>query len=344
FIKDKGAIVNGTIEFVEPSEKDGRTLASEITFRPERAFTGRSIDIEIGKDVKAYSGISLGEDYHGTAQVLSEVSTISIVGDPVFTVGESTEINLAVVLAAKTEGVKVRAEIATPSVLSLNESSATVDADGLAHFTGYGIMAGKAIVKFSVENTDTEYTMTAAVSHKAKSKVERPVASLPENTPVAQGTPLYLSTPTAGAYILYTVDGSDPSLVSESVLHYDGSPIIINDDITVRAIAVAPDMEDSDEASFRYVVNKISGADRPDAGRLSVSVSPNPVDDIMTIRSGSAIRKVSVYGTTGVKVAEHTCDRACSEVEINIKNIAGGIYIVMTETSDGVSEHRIIKR
>ncbi|MBT2661580.1 chitobiase/beta-hexosaminidase C-terminal domain-containing protein [Bacillus sp. ISL-45] len=69
-------------------------------------------------------------------------------------------------------------------------------------------------------------------------------------TAVKAGTEVELTTTTEGATIYYTVDGSEPT--TESTVY--SAPITINGDTTIKAFAVASDLENSDVATFSYTV------------------------------------------------------------------------------------------
>lgn len=67
---------------------------------------------------------------------------------------------------------------------------------------------------------------------------------------VKAGTEVALSTATEGATIYYTVDGSEPTTSSDVY----SAPITINTDTTIKALAVASGLENSDVVSFSYTV------------------------------------------------------------------------------------------
>lgn len=77
-----------------------------------------------------------------------------------------------------------------------------------------------------------------------------PTASIKSGSTVKAGTKLLLTSLTPGAYIYYTLDGSNPS--EQSTLYVDG--IIINATVTVRAIAVKPGADPSEIVEFTYNV------------------------------------------------------------------------------------------
>ncbi|MFC4305284.1 S-layer homology domain-containing protein [Cohnella boryungensis] len=93
---------------------------------------------------------------------------------------------------------------------------------------------------------------------------QTPVASLnPADGPVTVGTEVTLTSGTAGASIYYTTNGDDPTAASE--LYDPGEPIEINDDVTIKAIAVYPGKIDSLIMSNSY---EIVRPDAPSTGAL----------------------------------------------------------------------------
>ncbi len=86
---------------------------------------------------------------------------------------------------------------------------------------------------------------------QATYKVDAPVFSILDGSNVLAGTELAITTATDDAEIKYTTNGDDPA---ESGQVYTNS-IIINSDITVRAIASKKDMEDSEETTAAYTVS-----------------------------------------------------------------------------------------
>ena len=87
-----------------------------------------------------------------------------------------------------------------------------------------------------------------------------PKSSIATGSVVDLGTRLYLSSATAGTSIIYTLDGS--CLCSDSGTLHVYNPqtgIVLNQDtyeVTVRCMAVAEGLEDSDEAVFIYYIRQ----------------------------------------------------------------------------------------
>ncbi len=73
------------------------------------------------------------------------------------------------------------------------------------------------------------------VNSSGLEQVAAPAAD-PAGGEVAMGTAVHLSTATAGAEIYYTIDGSEPG--GSSTRYEDTEPIIINGDVTVKAVVI----------------------------------------------------------------------------------------------------------
>ena len=84
-------------------------------------------------------------------------------------------------------------------------------------------------------------------STPVETKVEAVTASTPSSS-VAAGTVITLATKTADAKIYYTTDGTEPT--TSSTLYTE--PIVIDKDMTIKTLAVANGLENSDISTFEY--------------------------------------------------------------------------------------------
>lgn len=76
------------------------------------------------------------------------------------------------------------------------------------------------------------------------------VTATPVAGAVAAGTSVTLSTATADAKIYYTTDGSQPTASSSEYK----APIVINEDVTIKAIGVKAGLDNSDVATLAYTI------------------------------------------------------------------------------------------
>ncbi|GFN36880.1 chitobiase/beta-hexosaminidase C-terminal domain-containing protein [Tepidimicrobium xylanilyticum] len=83
--------------------------------------------------------------------------------------------------------------------------------------------------------------------------IVKPVQANPSGGKVVAGSKVELSTKTEGAIIYYTTDGSEPTIESNKYT----SPIIINEPIILKAIAVKEGLKNSIVATFEYEIADI---------------------------------------------------------------------------------------
>ncbi|SFE00337.1 hypothetical protein SAMN05428981_10360 [Bacillus sp. OV194] len=77
-----------------------------------------------------------------------------------------------------------------------------------------------------------------------------PVTASPDSGLVKSGTKVALSTATENAAIFYTLDGTNPTSSSNRY----SEPLTINEDATVKAIAIKDGLKNSEISSFKYTV------------------------------------------------------------------------------------------
>ena len=84
---------------------------------------------------------------------------------------------------------------------------------------------------------------------------------------VEKGTKVSLSSATSGASIYYTTDGSTPTA---SDTRYT-VPIEINNDVTIKAIAVKSGMNNSSVSTFNYTIKKSTGEDESGSAEFEIT-------------------------------------------------------------------------
>lgn len=114
--------------------------------------------------------------------------------------------------------------------------------------------AGTTLITVTGES-GVSATCTVNVSLPKWDTVSAPAASVAQGN-VIKGTKVALTTSTESAKIYYTLDGSEPTSASRPYT----APIVLNSDVTLKAVAVADKMFDSPVVTYVYsvVVPKIS--------------------------------------------------------------------------------------
>ena len=120
-------------------------------------------------------------------------------------------------------------------------------------------------------------------------KTAVPTSSIASGSEVVKGTELSLVSE-EGAFIYYTIDGTAPT--RNSILYR--SPIIINIDVTIKAIAIKEGFKDSDTATFIYTVKVSDDPDISEEYHDGLWISG--VDQIGYIYTGEAVKPaIKVY-------------------------------------------------
>ena len=125
------------------------------------------------------------------------------------------------------------------------------------------------------------HTMEGAPAEEP-TKVTSVTASVPSSA-VKAGTKVELTTSTEDATIYYTVDGSEPTTGSTVY----SAPIAITADTTIKAIAVADGLENSDVAEFTYTVLSLK--------TISEVREMNPGDFALTSGVVTAVLGKNIY-------------------------------------------------
>jgi len=133
----------------------------------------------------------------------------------------------------------------------------------------------------------------------------------------------------------YTLDKSAPSQTSG--LKYT-QPIVITDNVTIRAIAVKEGMLDSEVAVFEYFIRETGILDIKEDSQQLMYISPNPVraSEPCNIRLDIPVEGlkdfyIAIYSTLGEKVYENHQLQPILE----IRGLQPGIYIVWLSDVSG---------
>ncbi|WP_162463206.1 chitobiase/beta-hexosaminidase C-terminal domain-containing protein [Paenibacillus psychroresistens] len=108
---------------------------------------------------------------------------------------------------------------------------------------------------------------------------------------VSSGTPVTITTVTAGAVIRYTTNNTKPT--STSTIFNSSSPIQITSDTTIRAIAFKANLADSSEITVAYTLSVLQTAEKP-----TFLPGEGTFTTTKTIELFSATQDATIYYTT----------------------------------------------
>ncbi|GHT64340.1 hypothetical protein AGMMS50239_21860 [Bacteroidia bacterium] len=252
-----GTGVPGTIKFLNaetnPANNSGQ-FVSKVRFVPETPFKiTDEVILTVKKEVQSYAGIEMEKDFVQQIEIQKEVKSMQLTPVLDMALHGKDYLDVSVEPKEASAGKKVFARSVSSSIATVT-GEAVLNEDGKARLQVDSELPGTTVIVVSLEETDLTATTTINVSTNlavVTEQVETPVASLPSGSTVAKNTTVSLSSPTDGATVLYTLDGSLPS--GPAALAYSQA-IVIAEDITIKAMAVKEGMTDSEIAVFEYFV------------------------------------------------------------------------------------------
>jgi len=269
-VKKEGSTISGKIEMMdsEQSPTADDVFVSKVKFVPDNAFyAGDEVYVTVKGNVESYCGVAMGADH--TQKVVIEPEITAIVIDSLLTIpyGGTKTVEVLVMPKEVSAGKVLNARLSSNLITSLGNEHITIDENGLATLTLNGDLPGGAQLTLTMDNTDV------SAQSRIKVDVEYEVASTPTSSirngdQVGKGTMLTLECATEGATIYYTLDGSCPCN-EDTRIRYTGPFALPEGVVTVKAVAVAEYLYDSDVATFIYQVSSQTGIDTPTAESTS---------------------------------------------------------------------------
>lgn len=291
-----GVPEKGNIEMLnaEVAPLGDDAFVSKVKFVPQHRFnTSDLVVVTVHREVESYCGVQMESDHVETVKIESEIE--SILADSLVTIPYQGERELRILVLPKEASMGKTLHVVSSSqmIASVNTSDVTIDQDGAATIMLSGELPGGAVLDFSIDGTDVSATLRVQVVVN-KDLVATPTANILSGETVDGGTMLTLDCATTGATIYYTLDGSCPCDENARYL-YDG-PITIDSDVVVKAIAVKDGMDDSDVATFIYIVSGINKTIED----CDISIDSHDGTIIITGAEGATCR---IYNIQGMEVS-----------------------------------------
>lgn len=255
-----GNAVEGSVELLDEEvsyEGLSDKYASRIRFNASEPFPTKEVTLMVKNRVKSYAGVRMQDDYSQSFTVELEVRKIEC--DSAITViyGEENSMMVKVLPAAAAAGKTLNVKALSSMLFTVDATSAILDENGCAEITMNGELPGTSALRFDIDGYDISASTIVNVKMREAVVTATPTASIASGAEVEKGTKLYLHCETEDATIYYTLDGSCPCDESDAVKVYDGNPIILTESVTIKAMATAKDMMESDVAEFMYTVNNL---------------------------------------------------------------------------------------
>lgn len=335
-----GEPVKGCIRFSDVTTPDGsaagQSYGRKMRFEAQNPFDSDEVLLTISRRVQSYAGIPMPENFSQTFTIEPELREIAV--DELLELECGQTVTLPVGLLPDVAGVDRVLEVISTSPLVAATSAERYESDenGMEEISLSGFMPGKTTLILTVLETDIKSSVTVNVVKEAPPVVSVPVASVPSGS-VIIGTEVFISCDTPGAIIYYTLDGSCPCDAEHMV--YDGNPIILTEDTTLKIMAVAPDMEDSEVVTYLYTVAQsgMSGIDVAKELRISQSVP----GQMIHVVSDDNLKKIDIYNMDGRLELSKVIDGKA--VDIDISCLRTGAYVMRILTQNAAHIRKLVK-
>lgn len=343
-VSQNGTYIEGEVRMLNEEtayQDENVKYASKVRFVPATPFTASEVTLTVANRVKSYAGLQMQDAYQQTFDIEQELTAIK--ADSAVSVAYDGTLTLTVqVLPAEASaGKALRVHTSSPMIASIERETAQLDKDGKASVVVLGELPGAAVLTYSIDGYDLTAQTVVNVSIASITVCATPTASVASGSVVEKGTAITLSCETEGATIYYTLDGSCPCNETDACKVYDGTPIVINESVTIKAMAVAPNMTESDVAEFVYIVGGNTGIDDM-TGNEQLQIYPLPVRDKVNICAGDKIiNNVTISSLNGAVMA--SSNNSGTSVTIDVSRIPIGIYIVNVKSTDNIFSRKILK-
>ncbi len=337
-IAENGKNVEGTIVLLDEEEaKEGITYASQLRFVPNTPFTANEVTLHIASQVQSYAGLEMEEDYEAVLPVEKEVKELLVDTVAKVSYGSFRVLHVKAEPAVAAAGKTLKVATASGIIASMRESSVVLNENGEVDVTVQGDLPGSDFVTYTLVDTDVKAQTLVKVIETKPYFVAVPEASVASETEVVKGTKITLSCETENAVIYYTLDGTCPC-TSDSRILYDGTPIVINSETTIRVMAVVDGKGESEVATYHYLVLVDDGVISPSE---KVKVTPVRVTDSFQVTGIEGRFNLTVYNMAGEQMVMRKHLRSGQLVDV--ASLTQGVYIVNIEVDGQAFNQRIIK-
>lgn len=340
-VTQNGSAVSGTITALneEACYKGSDTkYASAFCFNASKAFdTTKPVTLTVTSSAQSYADIKMQEDYTVNLNIEEHLTGIETESSLNLNPGETKSIVVSVLPAATAKGKTLIVKPSTEAIASVDAKEYTLNANGQATVNITANSIGGTSLKFSVANYDVTARTEVNVVDKYQ-KVQAPKASIASGSMLPYLTPVTLSCSTPNSTILYTTDGSCPCDNGADVKTYEGNPIILTKNMTLKAMAVVKGMIESEVSEFSYSIDPTGIAD---VKAVDVKISPTITNDIVNVEVGNEQpAEITVYNIGGQVVLRSNITHSAT---ISLAPQPDGIYFLSVSQDSAVTVEKIIK-
>lgn len=341
-VKNGDLVVSGRIELLDDEVNNNKSYASRVKFIPDAPFVPGDYILTVDSRVRSYAGCRMADDYSTTLEFAPAV-TISSPAYIEVDLGESVDV--AISAPGDYDNLLLKASVVGDSFITIDKdeiSLTSADTESVIEITG--VLPGSAVVVIEDPTLNLRTSFDVVVKNSLMKKTHEPWATIATGSAVPSGTVVYLFSATPNATIYYTSDESCPCDPDSRLTYNPSEGIIIDSDVTIKALAVADGMSESDIVELTYKSGSGSGVADAVAGS-HITISPNVIsheNESVTICFGedAATAIVNIYNINGSSIANSTVGNGG---RVSFAGIGKGIYILSVDTGSKQKAEKIIK-
>jgi len=338
-VKENGTAVEGVISLTDEEEApDGAVYASQLRFVPATPFTATEVTLIVSGQVKSYAGIEMDEPYEAVLPIERELKSLEAARKVYVEYQGTGTVRVKGTPAAAAAGKKVTVTCLSGIIASATQTEVVLDANGEADVTIEGGLPGNEIITFTMADPGLTTSTLVKVVTELPLVIEAPEASVATETKVAKGAEITLTCKTEGAAIYFTLDGSSP-LDSDTRILYNGTPVVINAETTLAAVAVIDGKGSSEVRTWHYTVSVATRTE--EVSGSSMQVTPARVRDSFVVTGVEGVFSLRVYSMSGKMLL--TLEQVRSGQRVDASALPAGIHLVMVNTPSASFTRRIVK-
>lgn len=322
----------------------GRHLASVVLLEPSVPFeVGSTVSLHVSALLRSYAGCALAEDYDVELRVESPVSIV-LPDYLEMETGESCSVHVNVVPAEVCAERLLTVVSGNPSVLTVMADTYRLDGSGEADVILSAALPGNALVTLYLDG-DKVAEMPVDVLNTLCRQAHAPWATVESGSQILKGTEIYLFSATPGADIYYTVDGSCPCDESSRLRYDSARPVVIEEDVVLKALAIADGMAESDVSVFEYTVIPESGIGLTPV-RGEVTATPAILRDgqhevHISFSPSENMACVTLYDISGRMLVGHR--GLASGSAVSLSGFPAGVYVLSVTLRGESRAFKVVK-
>jgi hypothetical protein len=262
FVTHNGNIISGTIDPMLPADNIQALsrISNKVCFVPETSLpVGETLTLTVKAGVTSYAGTPMSSDFQQNFEIEAFVEKLEADSAVHIIYDQSEAVTIQALPAAAAANKKANVKVISDMIVSADKQEITFDAQGKATFTLTGEAYGTtAVVVQMQDDADIKSTIMVDVKEGEDFICPMPTANYLPSQAYPSGTQIILSCELPEAVVYYTLAGTCPCNPDNDVHVYD-APIILDKDMVIKAIAMAPGYADSEISEFTYLIDNGTG-------------------------------------------------------------------------------------